>query len=287
MDTAGKHFAGLVNIGIDNGRKMYIQCSGQGSPTVVLISGGGTAADLWDSPLGKKPTVFPTIAGMTRVLAYDRPGATRVIEGGGDSRSEPIPQPVSPSVSTLELHALLEAAGETEPFVLVAHSYGGLVARLYASTYPAEVLGMVLVDSFSPEFRDAFPPEFWPTWVLSQTTPAEVVQEYPAIERVDFDKALDEIVANRAIPPMPLVVLTSDAPYPEVTQPGIPAGFNTVIREAQDVSQRKVAQLVPGAKHVTKTDSGHNIMLDNPVLVSDSILEVVTAVREGRTRILK
>jgi pimeloyl-ACP methyl ester carboxylesterase len=107
--------------------------------------------------------------------------------------------------------------------------------------------------------------------------------------------ALAAWASNKYSPPLgalgkihtPLVVLTSDAPYPEVTQPGIPAGFNTVIRQAQDVSQRKVAQLVPGAKHVTKTDSGHNIMLVNPVLVSDSILEVVTAVREGRTRILK
>jgi pimeloyl-ACP methyl ester carboxylesterase len=48
-----------------------------------------------------------------------------------------------------------------------------------------------------------------------------------------------------------------------------------------------VAQLVPGAKHVTKTDSGHNIMIDNPLLVSESILEVLAAVREGRTSLLQ
>ena len=82
---------------------------------------------------------------------------------------------------------------------------------------------------------------------------------------------------------MPLVVLTADKPYPPPTQPGIPANINTVTREAQDVSQRQVARLVPGAKHVTKTDSGHDIMLENPRLVSDAITEVVAAVRDGRT----
>ena len=57
--AAQEDIAGTFDIG---GRNMYIQCTGQGSPTVVLISGGGIAADLWDSPLGEQPTVYPTIA---------------------------------------------------------------------------------------------------------------------------------------------------------------------------------------------------------------------------------
>ncbi len=280
-------FATLVDIGIDNGRRMYMQCTGRGSPTVLLISGGATAADLWDSPLSPSPTVYATIARTNRVCAYDRPGATRVRAEGGNSRSDPVAQPVSTAVSMRDLHALLQAAGETEPFVVVAHSYGGLIARLYTSTYPEQVLGMVLLDILSPEFREAMPPALWPVWITWNTTPPEVLQDYPEIERVDFDKALDEVVANRVIKPMPLAVLTSDAPFPPPTQPGIPPDMNVVSREVQDVSQRRVAQLVPGAKHVTQTDSGHNIMLDNPVLVSDSILEVLAAVREGRTSLSK
>lgn len=285
-DSSKADFAGLVDIGIDKGRKMYMQCTGQGSPTVLLISGGATAADLWDSPLSKPPTVYSTIAKTNRVCAYDRPGATRVRAEGGNSRSDPVPQPVTAALAVRDLHALLQAAGETEPFVVVAHSYGGLIARLYASTYPTQVLGMVLLDIFSPEYREALLPAQWSIWITWNTTPPEILLEYPDIERVDFDKALDEVVAKRVIPPMPLSVLTSDAPYPPPTQPGIPPGFNIVAREAQDMSQRRVAQLVPGAKHITKTDSGHNIMIENPVLVSDSILEVVTAVRDGRTRLL-
>ena len=125
--------AGTFDIG---GRKMYMQCTGHGSPTVILISGGGIAADLWDSPLGEQPTVYPTIAKTTRVCAYDRPGTTRARAEGGISRSDPVAQPVTPSRSVADLHALLEAAGQTGPFVLAAHSYGGLVARLFAHQYP-------------------------------------------------------------------------------------------------------------------------------------------------------
>ena len=272
--------AGTFDIG---GRKMYLQCTGQGSPTVVLISGGGVAADLWDSPLGKQPTVYQTIAMTNRVCAYDRPGTTRAQDGGGLSRSDPVPQPVTPSASAADLRALLEVSGQTGPYVFAAHSYGGIVARYFANVYPAEVAGMVLVDSFSPELREAMPPDLWPAWIVWNTAPAAIVAEYPAYERVDFDKALDEVVAHRAIPAMPLVVLTADKPYPAPTQPGLPPTINTVTREAQDVSQRQVAQLVPGAKHVTATHSGHDVMLENPALVSDSILEVVEAVRQGRT----
>ena len=71
--------AGLVDIG---GRNIYVQCKGEGSPTVVLVSGNPVAADLWDSPLGKSPTVYQTVSQDTRVCAYDRPGTARAIEFG-------------------------------------------------------------------------------------------------------------------------------------------------------------------------------------------------------------
>jgi pimeloyl-ACP methyl ester carboxylesterase len=279
--AAQPDIAGTFDIG--GGRKMYLQCRGQGSPTVVLISGGGIAADLWDSPLGQQPTVYPTVAKSTRVCAYDRPGTTRARAEGGISRSDPVAQPVVPSASVADLHALLQVAGQTSPFVLVAHSYGGLVARLYAHAHPSDVAGMVLVDSFSPEIRAAMPPGMWPAWIAWNTTPAAIIKEYPDYERVDFDKALDEVAANLSIPPMPLVVLTADEPYPSPKQPGLPADLNVVTRQAQDVAQRQVAQLVPGAEHITETHSGHDIMLDNPALVSHAVLEVLTAVRDGRT----
>ncbi|TYL51002.1 alpha/beta hydrolase [Agromyces mariniharenae] len=272
-------FTGTVDIG---GREMYLECTGQGAPTVILVSGGGIAGDVWDSPLGERPTVQPTIGEETRVCSYDRPGTTRAQAEGGVSRSDPVPQPVTPRDSVADLHALLEASGQAPPYVLAAHSYGGLVARYYANQYPDDVAGMVLVDSFSPELREAMP-EAWSAWLAWNAASPEIVADYPDYEQVAFDEALDQVAAARELQPMPLVVLTADEPYPAPTKPGLPADLNTVTREAQDVSQRLVAELVPGALHVTETHSGHDIMLENPVLVSDSILAVVDAVRAGRT----
>ena len=80
-----------------------------------------------------------------------------------------------------------------------------------------------------------------------------------------------------------LIVLTGDAPFPRPPSPASRRTSALVAREAPDVRQRRVAQLVPGAKHITNADSGHNIMLDNAALVSESIVEVGAAVREGRT----
>jgi len=72
-------------------------------------------------------------------------------------------------------------------------------------------------------------------------------------------------------------------PYPAPTDPNLPPDINVVTRHAQDVSQQQVALLVPGAEHITETHSGHDIMLHNPILVSDAILDVIAAVRDGRT----
>ena len=281
--TTKPDFARTFDIG---GRKMYMECAGQGSPTVILVSGGGIAGDVWDSPLGKRPTVFPTVSEKTRTCVYDRPGTTRAIAEGGISRSDPVEQPVVPSASAADLHALLEASGETGPVVLAAHSYGGLVARYYANRYPDEVVGMVLIDSFSPELRDSMG-DNWPAWIRWNAPSDAVFADYPDYERVDFDKALDEVDAAKAIKPMPMVVLTADAPYPAVQVPGVPADMNVTTRNAQDASQREMAQLVPGAKHVTETHSGHDIMLENPTLVSESVLEVVGAVRNHKTSLLE
>ena len=150
------NFAGLVDI--DGGRKMYLKCSGRGSPTVVLVGGLRASADDWSISDKFKSTVFPEVAKFARVCACDRPG-TPVDEK--PSRSDPVPQPTTAKDAVADLHALLGAAGEAGPYVLVGHSYGGLIVRLYASTYPKEVSGLVLIDVLSEGLQDAETPEQW------------------------------------------------------------------------------------------------------------------------------
>ena len=148
---------GLVDIG--DGRKMYLKCSGRGSPTVVLVGGLRASADDWSISNESTPAVFPEVAKFTRVCACDRPGTP---VGEKPSRSDPVPQPTTAKDAVADLHALLSAAGEAGPYVLVGHSYGGLIVRLYASTYPKDVSGLVLVDALSEGLQDAEAPEQWP-----------------------------------------------------------------------------------------------------------------------------
>jgi pimeloyl-ACP methyl ester carboxylesterase len=152
----GGNFSGLVDIG--GGRKMYLECRGIGSPAVVIVPGLKASADDWTKSEPGKTNVFSEVAGFTRVCAYDRPG---VPVGEAPSRSDPVPMPITASDSVTDLHALVAAAGIATPFVIVGHSYGGLVVRLHAMTYPGDVDGMVLVDAFSEGLRAGETPEEW------------------------------------------------------------------------------------------------------------------------------
>ncbi len=113
-----------------DGYKMHIYCMGEGSPTIVLDHvGGGSSVD-W-------ALIQPKLAEHTRVCAYDRAGY-------GWSEYNPAPRTLEQQVH--ELHTLLANANEKEPYILVGHSYGARVARVYAAKYPQEVVGIALMD---------------------------------------------------------------------------------------------------------------------------------------------
>ena len=284
--AASRDFAGLVDIG--GGRKMYLECRGAGSPTVVLVAGLKASAEDWSIAEKSAPAVFPEVAKFTRVCAYDRPGTP---VGEKPSRSDPVPQPTTAGDAVADLHALLTAAGEAGPYVLVGHSYGGLVVRLYASTYPEDVSGLVLVDALTEGLRDAETPEQWAIQrKLMEGDIRESLVLYPALERIDPDRSFDQIRAAPPLRPLPLIVLSADRPWgPQIpsmiaagTLPAdVPPDFGYVTDAAQKQAQEKLAQLVPNAKHITNTNSGHEIHKEQPQLVIDAIREVVDAVRSG------
>ena len=103
------------------------------------------------------------------------------------SRSDPVPQPRTTQDKVADLHALLRAADIPGPYVLVAHSAGGLVARLYASTYPDEVVGMVLLDSTHEDvwlrFQEALTTAQWAEFEALTVTNQELLDAYPEAER--------------------------------------------------------------------------------------------------------
>lgn len=127
-----------------NNLALSIDCRGQGSPTVVLDSGLGVPAVGWNP-------VETEVAKFTRVCSYDRAGY-----GWSDESSAP-----RTSMQIVkELHALLEAANEKGPYIVVGHSFGGFNVRVYNGQYPNEVVGMVLVDSSHEDQLSRLPPAF-------------------------------------------------------------------------------------------------------------------------------
>jgi pimeloyl-ACP methyl ester carboxylesterase len=287
-ESPSDSFAKRFDIG--NGRKMYLECRGSGSPTVLLISGTDTASDLWHAADQKKPKVYPTIAKTTRVCAYDRPGTPHL--DGTFSKSDPVPQPTSPQDGVDDLVALLAAADVPGPYVLAAHSFAGTLARVFAAQYPDQVEGIVFVDVLTPELRDQMTPEEWTIWKRVNARPAAAIEQYPELEQQDFDETLDQTVAAAPLQQMPIVVLTASDKFVDVVPRLIkkgelpadtPKDFGAVVDRTNSAAQKELAALVPGTVHITNTKSGHNIMIDNAPVVIRSIRQVVDAARAGET----
>jgi pimeloyl-ACP methyl ester carboxylesterase len=292
-----KDFAGLVDIG--GGREMYMECQGTGYPTVVFVSGAGDRTETWSKTLDpSKQAVLPAIAQTNRVCAYDRPGTILATgEGMEDfekSRSDPVPQPTTLQDGVDDLHALLGASRERGPYVMVGHSMGGAIAELYASEYPQEVSGLVLIDYTPYEARTALTDEQWELWkpLLGGSPSEEALALYPALEWFDHQRNLEQALAAAPLKPMPLIVLSSDEPL-DLTPYAEDGTLPLTVKEAKEFgkllfqafvdARADLVSQVPGARHITNTHSGHYIHQEQPQLVIDAVREVLDAVEAGGT----
>jgi len=117
-----------------NGHRMRLDCTGSGSPTLILDAGLGNDGLIWSG-------VQPVLSRTTQVCSYDR---------AGFGWSDPMPAPRDADHIASELHALLDAAGIRGPLVLLGHSIAGIYIRDYATRYPADVAGLIFVDASTP-----------------------------------------------------------------------------------------------------------------------------------------
>lgn len=272
--------SGLVGIG--QHRKLYLRCQGTGTPTVVFIAGRSDRGKVWDTKEHPgAPAVLPSVAKFTRACAYDRPG-TFTIKGQRvqPTSSTPVSQPTTAAEGVADLHALLAAAKVPGPYLVVAHSYGGLLGRLYASTYPQEVRGLVMVDALTELMYPALGSQKNQLlWLRLNNNYSPQLDRYHQ-ERTDLLASFLQVAMAPAVPPMPAMVLSADQPYDfkALKKEGIlpkdtPEAFGETVWHAVVVGQDKLAGLLHAA-HIKDTSSGHYVHLSQPQLVINAIRHV-------------
>jgi pimeloyl-ACP methyl ester carboxylesterase len=277
----------MVDVG---GYSMHLYCTGEEgrAPTVVMDIGSGGIGMDWQR-------VQPGVAKFARVCTYDRAGTGWSDQG---------PQPRTSQQIVKELHTLLGNAGVEGPYVLVGHSFGGVNMQLYASRYPDEVAGMVLVDSaiadkdFLRAMEPSFPSPVWLKFLATigvtrlPYTLGGVTDERAAISTHAKDnyelanyissmgKSYEEVrAAPMSLEDKPLIVLSAGSRgkmFPQFSQKGSDR-FN----EAWTESQADLTQASQNSKQIIAKDSTHNIQYDDPELVIDAIRQVMEAVRNG------
>ena len=244
-------FEGLVDVG---GYRLFLRCTGEGSPTVILDAAAGSTSQTWDH-------IQPAVASFTRVCSYDRAGR-------GKSDRGPVPRTTQTMVD--ELRTLLRNAGIEGPYVLVGHSLGGLNMQLFARQYPREVAGVVLVDATPADIIDRFG---------EVLTPEQLELVFPAAperhpEGLDFRAGLAEVQGAPPFPNVPLIVLART-----VFPPGPPVLPNEELARLWNEMQQAQGSLSPQGEVIFVEGAGHFIHLDRPDVVVDSIRRVVEAAR--------
>ena len=245
-DTTGQPAADVAGgrlIDVGGGRRLYIQSVGSGGPTVILEPGLG------ESAREMARLIAPDVARTTTVVVYDRAG-----HGRSDA------EPAAGADAARDLHVLLERAHVPGPYVLAGHSLGGMFALSYANRYPAEVGGIVLLDSMHPRQHNVFArmdPLLAVVPTLARTGLARLL-----LDRKDGDPAaqarqlvrdveqmpaeLDRAAELTSLGDKPLLVLSAGSG----SLPGWAAQQNVLAR----LSTSSVHRTIPGATHASLID---------------------------------
>jgi len=272
----------LVDVG---GHRLHINCTGTGSPTVVIEAGAGDWSTSWAA------YVQPEVAKTTRVCTYDRAGM-------GWSEAGPLPRDAAQNAK--ELHTLLQKANIPGPYVMVGHSLGGLVVRVFVHDYASEIAGVVLVESMNPEKFTRSPEIQAQSESRSQpfslqaalarfgvirllvkvpgiapSLPPNEEAYYPLYIRPQSFQATDnesqgmpaagaQAAAVESFGDLPLIVLT--------------ASLNNM--PGWQEWQTELLQLSSNSQHLFAENSGHNIQADEPSAAVAAIVQMVEQTRQ-------
>jgi pimeloyl-ACP methyl ester carboxylesterase len=240
-----------------NGYNLFVKTEGNKKPSVVFISGLAESLQTWKE-------VQPKVATFSQTFAYDRAGI-----GGSDA--------VTGSRTSLdvakELHGVLINAKIKAPYILVAHSIGGLHARMFADLYPTEVAGIVLVDVLHEEqllaIKNIVPEGFTLDQLLEMIAESDGMNGGGKAEFLASVNSAEQVKQTH-LPQVPLAVLTAMIPSEKDTPESM---------EWKRVLHSLLAAQVPGSKHILAEQSGHHIQIDQPELVINAIQEMSKKVK--------
>ena len=234
-------------------RLLRMRIEGEGSPAVVLEIGLGGPLEEWD-------LVQPEVARFTKVVAYDRIGAvdTKQILTGVEVAHE--------------LHTALRNAGVDPPYVLVGQSFGGVYNRLFASLYPEEVAGMVLLDPTQEEFL-AWMKIHYPEHTLSN----EIVRNWA--EGAGVWNTLAQLKVANSLPAVPIIVVTGTK--------FIDDEMRIKALPVWTASHARWVRAQPRGRHMKAPESGHGVQVEAPELVVKLIREVINEGRSGEHNVGK
>jgi pimeloyl-ACP methyl ester carboxylesterase len=248
----------LVDVG---GRRLYLECAGTGTPTIILESGLGESQQAWG-------LVKPALAASTRVCAYDR---------ANTGLSDPAPKPRTSGQIVDDLNALLNAAGVEPPYLLVGWSFGGANVRLFAKRRPTDVAGIVLVDSVHEDQIRRWLAPLPPFGAMPEVDRQAYVNARTMlgnIEGIDFSASLHELVVNpMPLPDVPLVVLAHGRP---IFAPSHLSVVPDAEQQWRDM-QYDLAHQITGGTLFVADQSGHAIQRDQPELVIEAVHMVLAA----------
>ena len=231
-----------------NGHRLFGLLSGEGETTVILDSGlGGTSED-WAK-------VQPEVANFSKVFSYSRAGP-------GKSEKTSIPRTCKDIID--DLRSLLSSANLKPPYILVAHSWSGINARWFASQYPDEIAGMVLVDAVHEDKYEQFEK------VLSEEKASRmwafVKDPSKNDENIDRIASMEQVRSKQNSFDFPVIVLTRATDSDELSK-------------IETDLQAEFLKLSVKSKQYFSKHNDHFIQNSEPELVIDSIRQVIESVK--------